>query len=257
MKKAARLLVCIGACSVIAACSAADPSGDAEDIGQSEGKLLAGRVVPEVEAANVLRQAGFPESAVGQMICTMKYESSFYEKASNKNKNGTTDYGLLQINSVHLGDRGCPADAAGLDSAADNVRCALAVYKSQGINAWYGYKAHRTECDRYPAPAAGATPAAPNANAGASGGTGNPASGGAPSGSAPKGGAGDAGKDSGPQGLIPGTCTHDVCTAGDKLGQACDACTMKVCASDPYCCDTFWGLSCFDSVAKYCGKTCG
>ena len=57
--------------------------------------------------------------------------------------------------------------------------------------------------------------------------------------------------------LIPGTCTHDVCTAGDNLGQACDECTMKVCAADSYCCDTFWGLSCFDSVQKYCGKTCG
>jgi len=65
----------------------------------------------------------------------------------------------------------------------------------------------------------------------------------------------DAGGDAG--GLIPGTCTHDVCTAGEKLGQACDECTMKVCASDPYCCDTFWGLSCFDSVEKYCGKKCG
>jgi hypothetical protein len=249
MKKAARLLVCIGACGVIAACSAADPSGDnLEDVGQSEGKLLAGRVVPEAEAASVLRQAGFPESAVGQMICTMKYESSFYEQASNKNKNGTTDYGLLQINSVHLGDRGCPSTAAGLDSAVDNVKCGLAVYKSQGINAWYGYKSHRAECDRYPAPAASAAPAAANAS-GSGGGR-------APSGTPPKSNAGDAGKDSGPQGLIPGTCTHDVCTAGDKLGQACDACTMKVCATDPYCCDTFWGLSCFDSVAKYCGKTC-
>lgn len=56
---------------------------------------------------------------------------------------------------------------------------------------------------------------------------------------------------------IPGTCTHDVCTAGEKLGQACDECTMKVCAVDSYCCDTFWGLSCFDQVQKQCGKTCG
>jgi hypothetical protein len=57
--------------------------------------------------------------------------------------------------------------------------------------------------------------------------------------------------------LIPGACTHDVCTAGEPLGQACDECTMKVCAADAYCCDTFWGLSCFDSVEKHCGKKCG
>lgn len=56
--------------------------------------------------------------------------------------------------------------------------------------------------------------------------------------------------------IIAGTCTHDVCTAGDKLGQQCDECTMKVCAVDPYCCDTYWGISCFDNVAKLCGRTC-
>ena len=61
------------------------------------------------------------------------------------------------------------------------------------------------------------------------------------------------GTDAGP---IPGTCTHDVCTAGDPLGQACDACTTKVCAKDPYCCDTFWGPSCFKDVQTECGQTC-
>ncbi|CAN5399232.1 hypothetical protein BH09MYX1_BH09MYX1_55040 [soil metagenome] len=56
--------------------------------------------------------------------------------------------------------------------------------------------------------------------------------------------------------IIPGTCTHDTCTAGEKLGQACDTCTMAVCAADPYCCDTYWGLSCFANVEKLCGKKC-
>jgi lysozyme len=62
--------------------------------------------------------------------------------------------------------------------------------------------------------------------------------------------------DGGDAGLIPGTCTHDVCTAGTALGQACTSCTMIVCANDPYCCDTYWGLSCFPDVQKYCGMTC-
>lgn len=66
----------------------------------------------------------------------------------------------------------------------------------------------------------------------------------------PEGGEGGAG-------IIAGTCTHDVCVAGEKLGQQCDDCTMKVCAVDSYCCDTYWGLSCFDQVQKLCGKTCG
>lgn len=56
--------------------------------------------------------------------------------------------------------------------------------------------------------------------------------------------------------IIPGTCTHDVCTPGEKLGQACDDCTMKVCAADAYCCDTYWGMSCFQKVQDLCGRTC-
>ena len=62
--------------------------------------------------------------------------------------------------------------------------------------------------------------------------------------------------DAGDAGLIPGTCTHDVCTAGTALGQACNSCTMKICAVDPYCCDTLWGPSCFPDVMEICGMTC-
>ncbi len=57
-------------------------------------------------------------------------------------------------------------------------------------------------------------------------------------------------------GLIIGSCTHDVCTAGDRLGQQCDQCTNLICAKDPYCCDTFWGVSCFVDVQNLCGHTC-
>jgi hypothetical protein len=57
-------------------------------------------------------------------------------------------------------------------------------------------------------------------------------------------------------GLIEGSCTHDVCTAGARLGQQCDECTLRICAADPYCCDTYWGASCFTDVQKLCGATC-
>jgi bifunctional DNA-binding transcriptional regulator/antitoxin component of YhaV-PrlF toxin-antitoxin module len=51
-------------------------------------------------------------------------------------------------------------------------------------------------------------------------------------------------------------CNHDECTTGDPLGTECNECAKQVCAHDPYCCDEYWGYSCFDSVKKYCGKTC-
>jgi lysozyme C len=134
-----------------AGCSSADSSDTTDDSSDSEA-LLAGRVVGESEVANDLRNAGFPESEIGPMICTAKYESSFYERASHHNSNGTTDYGLFQINSIHLGDPGCPSTVTGLYDSAKNARCAYEVYRAQGIDAWYGYKRHRATCSNFPAP---------------------------------------------------------------------------------------------------------
>jgi lysozyme C len=135
-------------------CAAEPSDGEDEPTGESEDHLLAGRRLTPGEIARHLRAAGFPESAVGPMVCTAKYESSFYERASNKNRNGSTDRGLFQVNSIHLGGtRGCPSNGTALFDAATNAKCALAIYKMQGINAWYGYRKHATECRNYRAPA--------------------------------------------------------------------------------------------------------
>jgi hypothetical protein len=54
-----------------------------------------------------------------------------------------------------------------------------------------------------------------------------------------------------------GTCTHDVCTEGDKLGVQCDECTAAVCAQDPYCCVASWDFACKQKVDQFCKtKTC-
>lgn len=138
---------------------AADTQED-EPVSESEDHLLAGRRLSESEIAQHVRNAGFPESMVGKMICTAKYESSFYERASNRNNNGSTDRGLFQINSIHVGGtRGCPTSVNGLWDAATNAKCAYAIYKMQGINAWYGYRKHRAECDSYQFRGGSAAPA--------------------------------------------------------------------------------------------------
>ncbi|MBX3263421.1 MAG: transglycosylase SLT domain-containing protein, partial [Labilithrix sp.] len=128
---------------------------DEEELGESEDRLLAGKRLTPAQVAAHLRAAGFPENTIGKMVCTAKYESSFYERASNKNRNGSIDRGLFQINSIHLGGtRGCPSkgNADALWNPATNAKCALAIYNMQGIRAWYGYRKHKTECDRYAAP---------------------------------------------------------------------------------------------------------
>jgi hypothetical protein len=83
------------------------------------------------------------------MVCTAKYESSFYEKASHKNKDGSIDRGLFQVNSTHLGWGACPKSADGLYDAKANAKCAHVIWADQGLRAWYGYQKHRTECDAY------------------------------------------------------------------------------------------------------------
>ena len=92
----------------------AEPPADPEAVGESEDHLLAGDRLTPSEVAAKLRAAGFDESVIGKMVCTAKYESSYYEKATNKNKNKSEDYGLFQINTNHLGDAGCPKTASAL-----------------------------------------------------------------------------------------------------------------------------------------------
>ncbi len=128
---------------------------DDEEYSESEDRLLAGRRLSEREIARHLRNAGFPENQIGRMVCTAKYESSFYERAQNRNRNGSLDRGLFQINSIHLGGtRGCPsrANASSLWNAETNAECAKAIFDLQGNRAWYGYRKHKTECDNYRAP---------------------------------------------------------------------------------------------------------
>lgn len=146
-----------------AGCSSADDGLDTEaspsaDTSDDEGtiaeqELRGGERLSSYEVASLIRQAGFPANMVGRMVCTAKWESSFYTKATNKNRNGSMDRGLFQIDSIHLGHTSnCPASSKAIFDPLTNTRCALAIYKMQGINAWYGYKAHRSECDRYRAP---------------------------------------------------------------------------------------------------------
>jgi lysozyme C len=134
------------------ACSAAPPEDDGEATATGNDALLAGRRLPPAEIADLLRDAGVPESAVGRLVCTAKYESSFYAGAQNRNTNGTTDWGLFQINDRYW-LKPCGVTRQQLLDPATNVRCAAKVYDQQGIGAWYGYKAHRSECDRYKVPA--------------------------------------------------------------------------------------------------------
>ncbi|HEX7667724.1 MAG TPA: hypothetical protein VF407_24520 [Polyangiaceae bacterium] len=188
----------LGAMALIG-CSS--PSGSPENAftGESDGKLLAGNKLSESQVASLLRTAGFPESQIGRMVCTAKYESAFYDKASNKNSNGSTDYGLFQINSIHVGKGGCTSTASSLYDTSVNTKCAKEIFDDQGNNAWYGYQKHKSECDSYKAPGGGTdigSPTSGSSGSGSSSGSSSGSGSGSSSGSSSGSGSDDGSDDS-------------------------------------------------------------
>ncbi len=74
----------------------------------------------------------FPENP-SIMIAVAKAESGLNPLATNRNKNGTRDIGLMQINSIHgYGD----LDMMDVDK---NLDAARKIYDSQGITAWAAF----------------------------------------------------------------------------------------------------------------------
>ena len=92
----------------------------------SSSKLSAAQI------ATAMRKAGWPESAIPIGVAIAYAESGGDPKAVNHaNRNGSSDYGLFQINTVHkaLLKSGNWADPI------DNAKMALKVYKDAG-NRW-------------------------------------------------------------------------------------------------------------------------
>jgi hypothetical protein len=137
--------------------------------GTSSDGLTSGGTMSESEVAELLQQVGFPASVIPKMVCTARYESSLDPgNVSPKNSNGSTDYGLFQINSVHLGGTpGCPSSADDLLDATINAQCALGVYDLQGLDAWVAYRSHKAECDSYDVDGTTAGPSTPTGATGA------------------------------------------------------------------------------------------
>src|SRR5690242_4461912 len=89
------------------------------------------------DVARYAKRAGFPDGELVTAVAVAFAESTFNEKAVHRNSDGSTDYGLWQINSVH----GFPELSSGAwADPAVNARLAYQVWKSQGWNAWSTHK---------------------------------------------------------------------------------------------------------------------
>lgn len=89
------------------------------------------------DVARAAHAAGFPDKELVTAVAIAYAESSFNAGATHHNSDGSTDYGLWQINSVHA----FPEIASGTwrDPAA-NAGMAKRVWDSQGWGAWSTYR---------------------------------------------------------------------------------------------------------------------
>lgn len=111
-----------------------------------------GRLDARAVGAHAYR-AGFRGDDIGIAVAVAKAESGWNAKATNRNRNGSVDYGLFQINSVHAAilNTGNWADPA------DNTAMAFKVWTDAGrswgpwVTYWSGaYRQHLADVDVKP-----------------------------------------------------------------------------------------------------------
>ncbi len=78
--------------------------------------------------SQMMLNAGFPASAIPAGLAIAQAESGNNPNATNHNTNGTTDYGLFQINSIHTSI----LNSGQWNNPQDNVDMAYQVWKAAG-----------------------------------------------------------------------------------------------------------------------------
>jgi hypothetical protein len=138
--------------SVVLASLVACGGAEAPDTTAEDDALLAGEKLTPTEVAQHLRHAGFDESTVPPMVCAAKYESSYFTEALHRNRNGSVDYGLFQVND-RLWMKPCGAsNVRALYDPDTNAACAKLIFENGGLRNWYGYLNHKRECDSFTLP---------------------------------------------------------------------------------------------------------
>ena len=96
------------------------------------------RVLSPIEIGQAAAAAGFPADQIPMAVAVALAESSGRPNATNRNRNGSTDYGLWQINSVH----GALLRDGSWSNPTDNARMAYKVWKQAGSSwrPWVTYK---------------------------------------------------------------------------------------------------------------------
>nr|BAV13197.1 c-type lysozyme [Altolamprologus calvus] len=94
---------------------------------------------------------GYGDVSLANWVCLTKHESNYNTKATNRNPNGSTDFGIFQINSRWwcndhriTSANGCDIDCDELltDDVTSAIDCAKRIVTQQGITAWYAWRKH-------------------------------------------------------------------------------------------------------------------
>lgn len=99
------------------------------------------------EVAKIMEEVGFPPPVIPIMTCISYHESSWRPDAHNYNTNATTDYGLMQVNTIWLSR--CNATRESIMDVYKNAQCAHLVYEVQGLTAWVTFNKFRPQCLNY------------------------------------------------------------------------------------------------------------
>ncbi|XP_044190625.1 lysozyme C isoform X1 [Thunnus albacares] len=115
--------------------------------------LANARVYQKCEWARVLKSNGMDGHhgiSLANWVCLTEHESRFNTRATNRNRDGSTDYGIFQINSRYWCDdgntprasNGCGIRCSALlsDDVRTAITCAKRVVKDpNGITAWVAW----------------------------------------------------------------------------------------------------------------------
>lgn len=90
----------------------------------------------DVTIGMTAKDAGFPQDQIKTAVMVALAESGGNERATNHNSNGTTDYGLWQINSIHTAE----LKTGDWQKPLDNGKMAYSIWKRDTWGAWTTYK---------------------------------------------------------------------------------------------------------------------
>uniref|UniRef100_A0A1Y9J087 Glycosyl hydrolases family 22 (GH22) domain-containing protein n=1 Tax=Anopheles quadriannulatus TaxID=34691 RepID=A0A1Y9J087_ANOQN len=101
------------------------------------------------ELVKAMYSRGISKKLLPDWACLVQWESSYSTTATHKNTDGSTDYGIFQINNAywcdsHYGSNLCNIPCQNLltDDISEDIKCAKIVYSHHGFNAWYGWVDH-------------------------------------------------------------------------------------------------------------------